>query len=1031
MYQIGQLSNVRSCTGRSVRYLSHFSHHNSANILRPVVVSCEKWNVGLQRQGRRNVRLQSTASSRPYDALVPPHDNFADRHIGPRNAEIKEMLRAIGAQSLDELVDKTVPESIRHRADLKLDSPRCESEVLKDLKVIAEKNQIWRSYIGMGYNNCHTPYPILRNVLENPGWYTQYTPYQAEISQGRLQNLLNFQTMVCDLTGMEVANSSLLDEATAAAEAMAVCFRQTKKKKFYVDSKCHPQTIAVVQTRAEPFGIEVVVCSHSLMDFHGNDVAGVLFQYPDTDGNVEDFNNLVKRAKAGKALTVCATDLLALTLLTPPGELGVDIALGNCQRLGVPLGYGGPHAAFFAVKEHLKRAIPGRIVGVTRDSSGNEAYRLSLQAREQHIRRQKATSNICTAQALLANMSVLYCIYHGPQGLQHIAHRIHNSTLILAEGLKQAGHELMMTDTFFDTLRVQCNGLKAGIKQQADNHKINLRQFDDGSFGISLDETVEEADLNDLLRIFECKSSAEEIAGDLQSKGNLKSISNSSFKRKTSYLSHPVFHSHHSETALLRYMKQLENKDLSLAHSMIPLGSCTMKLNATVELIPVSWPEFSAIHPFVPTEQSRGYLQMFEDLEKDLCEITGFDGISLQPNSGAQGEYAGLMAIMNYHHHRGDHHRDVCLIPTSAHGTNPASANMTGLEVQPVKIAPNGDIDLADLKRQVEKYNNRLAAFMITYPSTNGIFEEDVREVLELIHHHGGQVYLDGANMNAQVGLCRPGDYGADVSHLNLHKTFCIPHGGGGPGMGPIGVKKHLIPHLPSHPLVGVGEGRNGGAVSAAPWGSSSILPITWTYIKMMGPRGLRQATEVAILNANYMANRLENSYRILFTGKNGFVAHEFILELKEFKKIGVEPGDIAKRLQDFGFHAPTVSFPVSTGIMIEPTESENKDELDRLCDALLYVRDEIQDIQDGLVDVKDSPLKNAPHTAQVVMSSKWEKAYSREQAAFPLPFVKPESKFWPSVGRVDDLYGDKNLICTCPSMDSYGDYVDDQEAMR
>lgn len=1024
--QTGLLSNVTSCRGITLRNLRSCS---SVSLLQRR--TSKNAGVCSAEHGQWSTNPARNSSSRTYDELIPRHDNFADRHIGPRKTEIQDMLRTIGVESLDGLVNKTVPESIRLRTDLKLDPPRCESEVLKDLKEIANKNQVWRSYIGMGYHNCHTPHPILRNVLENPGWYTQYTPYQAEISQGRLQTLLYFQTLVCDLTGLEVANASLLDEATAAAEAMALCYRTNKRKKFYVDSKCHPQTIAVVQTRAEPFGVEVVVCSHTLMDFSNKDVAGVLFQYPDTDGSVEDFQELVQKAHAAKTLAVCATDLMALTLLTPPGEFGVDIALGNSQRLGVPLGYGGPHAAFFAVKENLKRILPGRLVGVTRDSSGNEAYRLSLQAREQHIRRQKATSNICTAQALLANMSALYCIYHGPEGLRHIANRIHNSTLILAEGIKSAKHELMNPGIFFDTLRVQSNGLGAGIKQQADNLKINLRHHADGSFGISLDETVEEQDINDLLQIFGCKLSAAGIAEDLQRKGLVNSISNSQFKRKSAFLNHPVFNSHHSETALLRFMKSLENKDLSLTHSMIPLGSCTMKLNATVELMPITWPEFSAVHPFVPVEQAKGYLEMFKDLEEDLCSITGFDAISLQPNSGAQGEYAGLMAIMGYHQHREEHHRDVCLIPTSAHGTNPASANMTGLEVQPVKIASNGDIDLVDLQRQVEKYKDRLAAFMITYPSTNGIFEEQVCEVLELIHHHGGQVYLDGANMNAQVGLCRPGDFGADVSHLNLHKTFCIPHGGGGPGMGPIGVKKHLIPFLPSHPIVAMEKERRGGVVSAAPWGSSSILPITWTYIKMMGATGLRLATEVAILNANYMAKRLENSYRILFTGKHGFVAHEFIIELKEFKAIGVEPGDIAKRLQDFGFHAPTVSFPVSTGIMIEPTESENKEELDRLCDALLYVRDEIQDIQDGRVSVEDSPLKHSPHTAGVVMSSIWEKAYSREQAAFPLPFVKPESKFWPSVGRVDDLYGDKNLICTCPSMDSYGDYVDDEQAMR
>uniref|UniRef100_A0A6Q2XG81 glycine dehydrogenase (aminomethyl-transferring) n=1 Tax=Esox lucius TaxID=8010 RepID=A0A6Q2XG81_ESOLU len=934
--------------------------------------------------------LQTTAvyASRQIERILPRHDDFAERHIGPGEREKREMLEFLGLESIAQLIEDTVPESIRIQRSMKMDDPLCENEVLEHLQKIASKNKVWRSYIGMGYYNCSVPPVIQRNLLENSGWVTQYTPYQPEVAQGRLESLLNYQTMICDITGMAVANASLLDEATAAAEAMQLCHRQNKRRTFYIDPRCHPQTIAVVQTRANYIGVKTVLKLPHEMDFSGKDVSGVLFQYPDTDGRVEDFSALVDRAHKGGALACCATDLLALCVLRPPGEFGVDIALGSSQRFGVPLCYGGPHAAFFSVKENLVRMMPGRMVGVTRDAAGKEVYRLALQTREQHIRRDKATSNICTAQALLANMAAMFGVYHGPQGLKHIAERTHHATLILAEGLKRAGHRLH-SEMFFDTLKVGCSVASRDILERAVQREINLRLYSEGVLGVSLDETVTERDLDDLLWVFGCESSAELIAEKMGER--VKGIMGSPFKRTSKYLSHTVFNSYHSETNIVRYMKRLENKDISLVHSMIPLGSCTMKLNSSSELMPITWKEFANLHPFCPLDQAEGYQQLFRQLEKDLCEVTGYDRISFQPNSGAQGEYAGLAAIKAYLNSIGEAHRTV------------------------------------------DKHKANLAAMMITYPSTFGVFEESISDVCRLIHQNGGQVYLDGANMNAQVGLCRPGDYGSDVSHLNLHKTFCIPHGGGGPGMGPIGVKEHLAPFLPSHPVVIMSAGNMSsslGTISAAPWGSSAILPISWAYIKMMGAKGLVHATEVAILNANYMAKRLESHYKILYKGRKGFCAHEFILDVRPFKKTAnIEAVDVAKRLQDYGFHAPTMSWPVAGTLMIEPTESEDKAEMDRFCDALMGIRQEIADIEEGRMDARINPLKMAPHSLASITSSTWDRPYSREYAAFPLPFVRPETKFWPSISRIDDIYGDQHLVCTCPPMDVYESPYEEKRA--
>lgn len=969
---------------------------------------------------KRSVRPAST-----LDRLLPVHDDFCSRHLGPREKDQKAMLEYMGLKNIAELIDRTVPASIRLNREMKLDQPLREEELMERAQTIANMNQVWRSYIGMGYYNCLTPPTIMRNVFENPGWTTQYTPYQAEIAQGRLESLLNYQTMVTDLTGLDVANASLLDEGTAAAEAMGLCSRHTKRKRFYVSDKVHPQTLAVVQTRADALGIEVVVSDCASMDFSKKDFCGALFQYPDTEGSVRDFSELVQACHDAKALAVCATDLLALTVLKPPGEFGADIAVGTSQRLGIPLNYGGPHAAFFATRNSLMRLMPGRVVGVTRDAEGGKAYRLALQTREQHIRRDKATSNICTAQALLANMSALYAVYHGPDGVRDIATRVHHSTLLLATGVAKGGHGVIHPD-FFDTLKVSPASSLQAIRDRATEKRINLRYFEDGTVGVSLDETVTERDLDDLLWVFGCQQKSADLAEELGDQPN-RSILRSKYKRTSSFLQHAVFNTYHSETQIVRYMKQLENKDVSLVHSMIPLGSCTMKLNSTTEMMPSSLPNFANLHPFVPPDQALGYAQLFKELEQDLCEITGYDRVCLQPNSGAQGEYAGLRAISSYFDARGEKHRKVCLIPMSAHGTNPASAHMAGMAVDPINMAKDGSIDVAHLKAKLDQHADKVACIMITYPSTNGIYEETIRDVCELVHGAGAQVYLDGANMNAQVGICRPGDYGSDVSHLNLHKTFCIPHGGGGPGMGPIGVKAHLAPFLPSHPVADPSAARGGdprhsfGAVCAAPWGSSAILPISWAYIKMMGSRGLRRATEVAMLNANYMRRRLDTHYKVLYLGQNGFVAHEFILDMRDFKKTtGVEAMDVAKRLQDYGFHAPTVSFPVSGCLMVEPTESEDKQELDRFCDALILIRDEIRAIEEGRMDAKVNPLKMSPHPQKVVCGNDWDRPYSREQAAFPAKFVTPETKVWPTVGRIDDIYGDTNLMCSCPPMDSY-----------
>ncbi len=943
---------------------------------------------------------------------------FAQRHIGPNETEVKMMLEALGLSTLEDLVKHTLPSAIQLKSPLKLDAALSEYEALGALKAIASQNQVFRSYIGMGYAGCITPPVIQRNILENPGWYTQYTPYQAEIAQGRLEALLNFQTLITDLTGLEIANASLLDEGTAAAEAMTMSFNLSKKPAqiFFVSQTCHPQTIDVVKTRAVPLGIEVVVGDHQTYDFEAQPAFGVLLQYPATDGTIYDYRALIEKAHAASALVTVAADLLSLTLLTPPGEFGADMAVGCTQRFGVPFGYGGPHAAYFATRDAYKRQIPGRIVGVSHDAQGKTALRLALQTREQHIRRDKATSNICTAQVLLAVMASMYAVYHGPAGLQDIAQRTHTLTGLLVTGLKRLGYSVL-TEQFFDTIQVAL-GATTLAELQARSHaaKINFRLVDQTTVGISLDETVSVQDVQDILAAF---------GGDRPLDFSVETLTpaigyGSAFARTSPYLTHPVFNQYHSETELLRYMQRLQSKDLSLTHSMIPLGSCTMKLNATAEMIPVTWPEFGQIHPFAPVSQTQGYQVLFQQLETMLAEITGFDGISLQPNAGSQGEYAGLLVIRSYHQSRGEAHRTICLIPDSAHGTNPASAVMAGMKVVVVGCDDDGNIDMEDLRAKAEAHSSNLAALMVTYPSTHGVFEEGIDEICEMIHAHGGQVYMDGANMNAQVGLCRPADFGADVCHLNLHKTFCIPHGGGGPGMGPIGVKAHLQPFLPSHSLISVSGADSFGAVSAAPWGSASILPISWMYIAMMGGEGLTDATKIAILNANYMAKVLEPYYPVLFKGTSGLVAHECILDLRHLKKsAGIEVEDIAKRLMDYGYHAPTVSWPVPGTIMIEPTESESKAELDRFCDAMIAIRAEIAEIEAGQADPQDNPLKHAPHTAEVVTADDWTHAYSRQRAAFPAAWTR-DSKFWPSVGRIDNAYGDRNLVCSCLPIDAY-----------
>ena len=955
--------------------------------------------------------------------FLNPTDLFPQRHIGPTDDDIRHMLAVAGMPSLEHLCDVTVPQDIRLEKPLDLPPQREEQAVLSELRQIAAQNHVYRSLIGMGYYQCITPGVIQRNILENPGWYTQYTPYQAEIAQGRLEALVNFQTMVGDLTGLPLANASLLDEGTAAAEAMAMCLaisrsRGESRTEFFVSQDCHPQTLAILHTRAEPLGITIRSGPKTSIKFSEKSLCGLLLQYPTSDGYVGDVSSLVAQAHEAGVLVVVATDLLALTLLRSPGEFGADIAVGSSQRFGVPMGFGGPHAAFLTTKEEFKRQMPGRIVGVSKDAAGNTAYRLSLQTREQHIRREKATSNICTAQVLLAVMASMYAVYHGPAGLRRIAHRVHGLTMMLAEGLRRLGFDVG-PELFFDTLRVRtANNQAAPIFTRATERGINLRAHEDGSIGLSLDEVSTEHEVRALLELFVGHAQLPfEIIDLAQSvdPGYPKPLA-----RTSAYLTHDIFNRYHAEHEMLRYLHRLQGKDLSLTHSMIPLGSCTMKLNATAEMLPVTWPEFAHIHPFAPAAQTRGYQELFGQLESWLAEITGFAATSLQPNAGSQGEYAGLMVIRAYHRAQGAPHRNVCLIPVSAHGTNPASAAMAGMTVVVVACDKQGNVDLTDLEAKAVQYRDSLSALMLTYPSTHGVFEADVRRICQIVHTHGGQVYMDGANMNAQVGLCRPGDIGADVCHLNLHKTFCIPHGGGGPGMGPIGVARHLAPYLPGHPVTNHGTRESIGPVSAAPYGSASILPISWVYIALMGRDGLKKATQIAILNANYMAKRLEKHYSILYTGATGHVAHEFILDLRPFKETsGVEAMDVAKRLMDYGFHAPTVSFPVAGTLMIEPTESEGKAELDRFCEAMIAIRSEIQAIADGHQPRANNVLKNAPHTATTVAATDWDRPYTREQAAFPTPWVRA-NKFWPSVSRIDEAYGDRHLICTCPPIESY-----------
>ena len=953
-----------------------------------------------------------------------PTDAFGPRHIGPSPEHTKAMLEVIGASSLDALIDEALPPSIRLRAPLDLPPPESESQYLSRLKTIARKNRVLKSFVGLGYYDTITPSVIKRCLFENPSWYTPYTPYQAEIAQGRLESLLNFQTMVTDLTAMEVANASLLDEGTAAGEAMTLLHRVQAKKlgeaggTFLVSDRCFPQTIEVLRSRAEPLGIALRIISMADMTFDG-DVFGVLLQYPDEAGALHDLRPFVTRAHEAGVLVAVATDLLALAMVTPPGEMGVDVVLGNSQRLGVPLGCGGPHAAFFAVREAHVRHMPGRIIGVSIDAQGKSAYRMALQTREQHIRREKATSNICTAQALLANMAAMYAVYHGPAGLKRIATRVHDLARALDVGLRGAGYR-QHNDAFFDTLRVSVPaGDAERIRSAAEEAGYNFRYAADGTIGIALDETATVEDVKRVADIFAAasgKTGPEKIEKLLE---GARTVIPASLTRTSSYLTHPVFNAHHSETEMMRYMKSLERKDIGLDTSMIPLGSCTMKLNAASEMYPVSWEEFSRIHPFAPANQLEGYQQICSELEAALCTITGFAAVSLQPNSGAQGEFAGLAVIRAFHHARGQGHRDVVLIPASAHGTNPASASMAGYRVVVVGTDAHGNVDVADLKAKAEQHRDKLAALMITYPSTHGVFEDAVQEVCATIHACGGQVYMDGANMNAQVGLTSPATIGADVCHLNLHKTFAIPHGGGGPGMGPIGVAKHLAPYLPGHPLAKVGGDQPIAPVAAAPWGSASILLISYGYIRMLGGSGVTDATRYAILNANYLKSRLEKHYDVLYTRQNGRVAHEMIFDLRKFKAKGVEEGDVAKRLMDYGFHAPTVSFPVPGTLMVEPTESEPKEELDRFCEALIAIRHEIEEVVTGKADPKDNVLKNAPHTAAAVTSDEWAHPYSREKAAFPLVWVR-SNKFWPSVGRIDNPYGDRNLICVCPPMESY-----------
>ncbi len=945
-------------------------------------------------------------------------DSFADRHIGPRPGEIDDMLKTLGLATLDDLTVKTVPPSILKPGGYEA-PPMSEAQALARLRAMADRNVIAKTMIGMGYSGCITPPVILRNVLENPGWYTAYTPYQAEISQGRMEALMNYQQTIIDLTGMELANASLLDEGTAAAEAMTLMRRVGKAKgqTLFVDAGCHPQTIAVIETRAAPLGIPVTV-GDPFTDLAGlgDDVYGLVLQYPATDGAIRDFRAVTAKAHDAGALVTVAADLLSLVLLTPPGEWGADIVVGSAQRFGVPMGFGGPHAAFMAAKDAFKRTLPGRLIGVSIDSRGKPAYRMALQTREQHIRREKATSNICTAQVLLANIAGMYAVYHGPEGLTRIAKRVHQLTAALAAGLKSAGVTLA-NETFFDTLTADLGDKgKADMVIAAARAKaINLRDFGDGRVGMALDETTDAADVQAVLAAF----GVADAKIDLNAPGGIPQA----LARTTDFLTHPVFHGHRSETGMMRYLRKLEGKDLALNRAMIPLGSCTMKLNAAAEMIPITWPEFGQIHPFAPADQVQGYKEMIDDLERMLCEITGFDAVSLQPNAGSQGEYAGLLVIRAYHLARGDTKRDVCLIPSSAHGTNPASAVMAGMKVVVVACDDDGNVDVADLKAKTEAHKDALAALMVTYPSTHGVFEEAIEEICDIIHAAGGQVYMDGANLQAMVGLCRPGTFGPDVAHMNLHKTFCIPHGGGGPGVGPIGIKKHLAPYLPGSPVVpAAGGAKTVGAVSAAPWGSASILPISWAYIAMMGGEGLMRATQVAILNANYVAKRLAGYYDCLYTGKHGLVAHECIIDTRPLKDdFGITVDDIAKRLIDYGFHAPTMSWPVAGTLMVEPTESEPKEELDRFVEAMIAIAEEAKRVGAGDWPADDNPLVNAPHTVDTVTSDVWAHAYGREQAAFPVPGLL-QDKYWSPVGRVDNVYGDRHVVCTCPPLEAYED---------
>jgi glycine dehydrogenase len=942
-------------------------------------------------------------------------DKFVRRHIGPGENDAAEMLAQIGFKSLDDLVDAAVPKKIRLGQKLNLPAARGEFEALAELKKIAAQNQVFRSCIGMGYYDTITPPVIQRNVLENPGWYTQYTPYQSEISQGRLEALLNFQTMVADLTGLDIANASLLDEATACAEAMMMSHRlkgDETRNTFFISETCHPQNIEVIRTRAKALGIEVVTGSHEQFQFTDR-VFGAIVQYPDTFGAIRDYSGFAEKARAAGAMLTVATDLLALTLIKPPGEFGADIAVGSAQRFGVPPGYGGPHAAFFATRDEFKRQMPGRIVGVSKDARGKPALRLALGTREQHIRREKATSNICTAQALLANMASMYAVYHGPEGLKQIAQRIHALTEILAAGLEKLGITVS-SEPRFDTVRIDLGDKRAAdILKIAEAHRINFRPIDDHTLGISLGEITDESDVAEIWQIFNGDKAPGFMVSEVAGSASRFTLHAS---RTSPFLAHKVFNSYHSETEMLRYLKRLESRDLSLTASMIPLGSCTMKLNAAAEMFPISWPEFAKIHPFAPLKQTRGYQTLFQQLEDWLAEITGFAGISLQPNAGAQGEYTGLLVIRAWHESRGEGHRNVCLIPTSAHGTNPASAVMAGLKVVAVACDQDGNIDMADLRAKAETHKQNLACLMVTYPSTHGVFEETIKDICEIVHANGGQVYMDGANLNAQVGLCRPADIGADIGHLNLHKTFCIPHGGGGPGVGPIGVAEHLIEFLPGHPVVNLGGENPIGSVAAAPWGSAGILPISWMYIAMMGADGLTEATQFAILNANYIACRLEKYFPTLYRS-NGLVAHECILDLRQFKRVTVE--DVAKRLMDYGFHAPTISWPVPGTMMVEPTESESKAELDRFCDAMIAIHAEMTAIESGAADPQNNLLKNAPHTADMIAADNWNHPYPREQAAFPVPGLR-DYKFWPPIGRADNVHGDRNPVCTCAGMEAY-----------